>query len=1101
MLQGRAVIDGHEIYIRGYDTGPSYALMVTSKNDTAYFDAGHAADADVFSDYVDDGYLAAQWNIHRPLGVTVNGGSIKVETFPRFITVEDASGKSKKKAVNNDVNKSAFGVLGSILRGMKNQCRPVSRRIDPTEIFEEVLAKDSYWYDVTGGEVELTQGIVSKLKYETDRVFVELTESGLMGGPVEFMEHGVNIKLNLDGFPTKNQNVGDWGLVEDGNKYYTIAEIIENNKGQKNYDWVLAQDYHMIDTFDQFKELMKMLLAWDDGEIAFDTETTGLNINFRSKEGLGDTLVGMVFSIREGESYYVPVAHKLFPNIATEAQMPYVMETYVKPVLEKKRLVGHNVSYDWKVMWDWGIICNFVADTLTAIELTWNKERNGFPLSLKAATSRLLGRDSFELDDMVPNGVWDYANSFADLPYETTKYYACADTDNTLVIWNHFKKNRILEEYAALPVFQIEVVFSMCVGYSEYYGMYANAESVTELQSKLEARIVELYAAMEEIAGRPFKVGSPTDLRALMFEELGMPVIKMTKEGGSDPSTDKSVIKALLGFRNPDESARYPFVELYQEYKNAALLVSNFCKPFNKMSNDGFFHSSVRQFLETGRVSISKPNYQSFNDDVKKYITARNGYYMFDTDFSSVEYRVLVSMAGEDSLIEQFYDSDFDYHRRMASLLHGVTYEKVTPELRGQSKGLNFGIPYGMSVIGLAGRMFGDKSPESIAKANKLYHKYFDVQPAVRRFFDKVKDQAVREEYNSTFFGRRRAYDKTRNKESRIRRQAGNHPIQGTAADLYKMGVGRLFRQLIEKGYLGKVLLTGFVHDETVIESHKSINPAELVTMVSDAMMIKLDGWCPLYIGAGMGHSWYEAKKTELPVQVQEAIKEGGPDSIPWWDGDVDKLVEWEEFLIADFAKDSVIDYLAVKENWGKKISLVAGGQVKDALKTAKSGGRINGVQEGIGDISIPESTLDQMVEFGRVFGVSDEVLRAAFIEPVEEDDGGVDYDSMIQVRPEDIKFDEEDYVLTRKTSAETFGSAILDKIKYVMIKADSTPTAWNDIIMQKITANPGDYKVCLVVGDQGEVVETDKMVSPDICSQLITLYGNLQNAMAGARW
>lgn len=1098
MLHGRAVIDGHELYIKGYDTGTSFFLSVTSKDDTAYFDMGHSGDSDVETDYVDNGSMGAQWSTHRPLGLVINGSSIKVETFPRFVVVEDANGRKKRKAINNEVNKSAFGVLGSILRGMKNQCRPVSRRVDPSQIFEDVLSKDSYMYDVTGGEVELTQGSVSKLKYETDRVFVELTESFYNAGPIDFIEHGVNIKLNLDGFPTRN---ADYGIERDQGQYYTIAEIIENNKGQKNFDWVLSQDYHMIDTFDQFKELMKMLLAWDEGEIAFDTETTGLNINFRSKEGLGDTLVGMVFSIREGESYYVPIAHKLFPNIATEAQMPYIMETYVKPVLEKKPLVGHNVSYDWKVMWDWGIVCNFVADTLTAVELTWNKLRNGYPLGLKGITSRLLGRDSFELDDMVPNGVWDYANSFADLPYETVKYYACADTDNTLVIWNYFKKNRILEEFAALPVFQIEVTFSMCVGYSEYYGMYANSESVAELQGRLENRVVELYAAMEEIAGRPFKPGSPQDLRAVMFDELGMPVIKMTKEGGSDPSTDKSVIKALLGFRNPDESARYPFVELFREHKDAALLVSNFCKPFNKMSNDGFFHSSVRQFLETGRVSISKPNYQSFNDAVKEYITARNGFYMFDTDFSSVEYRVLVSMAGEDQLIEQFYDSDFDYHRRMASLLHGVTYEKVTPELRGQSKGLNFGIPYGMSVIGLASRMFGDKSEASVSKASKLYHKYFDVQPAVRKFFEVQKDQAVNQEYNATFFGRRRAYDKTKNKESRIRRQAGNHPIQGTAADLYKMGVGRLFKILIEKGYLGKVLLSGFVHDETVIECHKSINPAELLTMVSDSMMIKLDGWCPLYIGAGMGHSWYEAKKTELPVQVQDAIMKAGPEGLPWWDGDVDKLVEWENYLINDFAKDSVIEYLKVEDNWGKKIALVAGGQVQNALKVAKKGGLIHGVVEGIADITIPDSTLDQMVEFGRVFGVSDLVEQAAFIEPIEEEDGAVDYDAMVKVNPEDVKFDQEDYVLTRRTSAETFGAAILDRIQYVMIKADSTPTSWNDIIMQKITSNPGTYKVCLVVGEGGDIVETDKMVSPEICSQLITLYGNMQNAMAGARW
>lgn len=1101
MLRGRAVIYGKELILQGYDTGTSYYLTAYSPKDVAFFDAGHVGDQEAFDEtetYTDDGQISAQWHKYRPLGLSIGGSTIKVETFPKYEYVDNANGGKKKKTINNEVNKSAFGVLGSILRGMKNQCRPANRQVEPSQMFEEVQASDKYTYSVTGGEVELTQGIVSKIKYTSENVLIDIEDVPSEVGMVYYFDTGVNVKLSLEGFPTNAEDVGISLVTE--NDYYTIQEIVDMNKGIKNYGWVLEQEYHMVDDFDQFKELMKMLLA-HNGDIAFDTETTGLNITFRSNEGLGDTLVGMVFSVREGESYYVPVAHKLFPNIASEYQMPYVMDTYVRPVLEKKNLIGHNVSFDWKVMWLYGINCNFVFDTLTAIELTLNKEKGGYPLALKGATARMFGRDSFELDDMVPNGAWDSDKNFADLPKESVKYYACADTDNTLAIRNWFVKNRKLEEYAVMAVFNIEVKFSMCVGYQEYYGMYANNMSVVDLEERLELLVEDYKQQMYDIAGRPFNPRSVNDLRSIMFEELNMPVIKMTKEGGTDPSTDQKVIKALKGFNNSDGTPRYPFAHIFADWKDAATLVSNFCKPFNELSNDGFFHASVRQFLETGRVSVSKPNYQSFNDEVKKYITARKGFYMFDTDFSSVEYRVLVSMAGETDLIEQFNDPDFDYHRRMASLLHGVTYEKVTPDLRSQSKGLNFGIPYGMSVVGLASRMFGDKSKESVAKASKLYHKYFDVQPAVRKFFDDQKNKAVEDSYNSTFFGRRRAYDKTRQNVSSIRRQAGNHPIQGTAADLYKMGVGRLFDTLVERNYLGKVLLTGFVHDETVIECHESINPAELLTMVSDAMMITLDGWSPLYIGAGMGRSWYEAKKTELPVQVQEQIKEQGVSAIDWWDGNIDRLVDWEEFKIADFAKDAVIDYIKDEENWGKPVGLVAGGWVKDSLKTAQSGGKINGVVEGVGDIRISDSNVEQMEEFGRVFGVSELVSKANFTEPPEVDEGAVDFDSDLKVSPEEITFTKEDYVLTRVESTNNFGAAILEDISYVLLKADNGNTDWNSYLMSAIDKNPGSYKLCLVVN--GEVIETDKKVSPMICSEVITSHGlmaNKANTMV-ARW
>lgn len=1089
MLVGSFTHLGHTLDLVVHDISNTFYINARTDEPSTvkFFDDGINMYEDIYQ---------PTWR-HTGILMTVGTSNITVQSFHEV----DGEGKKHK----NLINKDAFRELGSILRSLKNACT-VKNRVDLDSKSSSYNAAKSYSYDIEGHTVVMHQGEVKELEYTSeDFIKYEGEEETSKGEPrtegsqlilknvsddgriVEYFKDGHRVALDTSKFDVKQDDLGIMSLGADD--YYTVEEIIKMNPN-KSYEWLMERDYHVVKPDEVPKICREIYLH--DGPVGFDTETTGLNINFRSKEGYGDTLVGMVFTLKKPEgnkTYYFPVDHQLIDNIAPDGYMDHCIEKFFRPILEVKDIVCHNASFDWKVMYLYGINCNIIYDTLTLARLTiWNDDTS-MPLGLKGMSMRLLGRDSLELDDFV-EGKWNDNASFTDLPEESVKYYACADTDNTLDLLYYYKNNHILERYEAERVFEIEVMFSRAVGYSEYFGMYADPQDVANLSKVMEGEMAKEMSAMEGIAGREFNPRSPKQLGDVMFNQLGIEPIKYTDSG--NPSADKKTLEILSTKVDAEGEPLYPFVGYLSRYRKASQLKSNFCDVFDRLSNEGFFHSSVRQFLETGRVAINEPNYQSFNDDVKKHIIPREGFYMFDTDFSSIEYRVLVSIAGEQSLIDQFFDPDFDYHRRMASLLHGIPYESVTSKLRGQSKGLNFGIPYGMTVLGLSERMFGDVSEDNVRKAQILYNKYFDVQPAVKDFFDKTKDFAVDNGYNATFFGRRRYYDKRKNKVGRIRRQAGNHPIQGTAADLYKLGIGRLFMEIFKRGHGGKILIDAFVHDEAVIECHKSINPAELMEIVSKCLMPDIKGWCPLYIGAGFGNSWYEAKSTELPVPVQTKLIETVPDGgVDFWNGDVDELVAWEKKAIRGHAQSVIVDFI------DKAADKRASGDETDVLLPVAEMGYLvetleymaEGAIESNVDVSDHESLDlgDQLVLLGKAMGIEEKVESARISTEIPEVEDPSE--NIQKVDPEDIDLVDQNTTELYKARAKSMGCAIdfTNKKCYVF----AVNQAWVDLVITAIEDDKKDNegKYSLVVFTEDDVVETEHMVSSKFGSELIRWY------------
>lgn len=1019
------------------------------------------------------------------LYVSVGPGNVLASCF-----VEEDCGKKYK----NQLNAPFLQRLGETLRGMKTSCH-TGNRVDSIDVMmgafnpKKVISYDITANDGMHGIVDIKMCNVVKIHVGSSDTNIELFleedySYDLKINKLTNTQH--KFKLNLSNFERESLDDG-WDLGED--EIFSLADIIERNP-DKNYLWLKDRKYHVVSDIGEVEKICREI--WNHkGIVSFDTETTGLNVTFKSRIGQGDRLVGMVFSIREGEAWYFPVAHKKINNICTSDNENFIIEKYFKPILEKKDILCHNGSYDWKVMHIYNIFLNLVHDTNILYKLSvWNDNR-GLSLKLKNLAHVFLNRDSFELSDFV-SGKWGEGTvKFWDLPYESVKYYACPDTDSALGLLNYAIEDNLFDKYGMRKIYEVEVAFSICIAYQEFYGHCADIEKSDELSKQVERNLKEYYDKMVELVGHDFNPGSAPQLSKVMFEELGYPVIFRTDTG--NPSSGKKARKWLMEKTDEDGNPLYPFAHYLHKWKENSQLNSNFIKTMDKWAtDDGFMFSSVNQFLETGRVSVSDPNYQSYNDTVKKYIIPREGYYMMDSDYSSVEYRILASMAGQENLIESFYDPDTDYHSYQASRMFGVPYELVTKQLRSQAKGVNFGLPYGMADPSLGEHIYGTRSAENTLKAKKLRKLYFEGQEKVEQFFITARANGVANSYSDTFFGRRRYFDKRKKDRGSIEREAGNNRIQGTAADIYKIAMVRLLTTIRKKGWLGKVLISAFVHDECVLEVHKSIDPAVMLATLRGCLMLEIPGWCPLFIGAGYGTNWYDAKKTEIPVQVQDIIVDRwGESGLDWWDGDTDKLFDWEVGLINDYKRDRVINYIRNKENWGKVIKPVEGGFINEVLDEINKGRHVDGVVDK--NVSSKKDVRESLWEFCKAFGVSrDEYEQADIRKPEYNTDtqGGV-----LSGISDDTEAEEEvDVFSLVMTRVSQFGVGVDSDNRKVYFRYDEGDPVLMSVLRGIMDRCPGNFEVFAV--KDGDLYTTGVKMSMKGYKDLLSAYMTRRNQL-----
>lgn len=872
---------------------------------------------------------------------------IKISTAKIDVETEHHTDDTTGKIVKSPINQEFFCQLGAILRYLKVHCTTrnidgftglqlASGEFEPEEYTSfTILTEDG---SDTLATVKLRLGNIYEMKCESPLFSIDIVNDPLLDNELypsfkNGISKGFANTVEYLGFEVEKQTVFASNAL--GGMYSSLDEVIEAHP-EKEFEWLRGKDYKIV-TDEMLEEVCEYIYNYDD-YVYYDTETTGLRINFKSRIGQADQCVGIILSVIDGESFFFPMQMKAIKNLCGGDHF-FFMEHYMRKILEGKELVAHNMVFDWKVSYIYDINANIVHDTLAIFRLTIGAEKKDLSVGLKELTEMLLHRDALELSDLVIDDSWGESDvRFWDLPEELVKYYACADTDDTRGIFKYAMQNDLLTKYNAHKTYEIEIAFSFAVAYQEFYGHLFDVNKTEKLRTEIMGNIDRLYKEMCDIIGHEFNPNSSPQLLKILYKELGIPEQISRKTGR--PTTDKETLKKLGELTDIDGNIKYPFVQLLLEYRVNEGVRKIIDKFPEVATQDGYLFPGVKQYgTTTGRVSIKEPNYQSYNNPVKKEIIPRPGYYMFDTDYSSVEYRVLGNMSGNKMIKDSFYDPDFDYHSYQAARMYGVPYSSVTGKLRKAAKGINFGLPYGMGDESLGVRIFGEKSDENTRKASALRKSYFKGQEDIEVFFQNARENGASNGYTETYFGRRRYYNRAQYSINSIKRQAGNHVIQGTAADVYKLAVGRVFKRICREGWLGKVLLTGFIHDELLGEVSVDIDPMEWLKVLREEFEVKItdekgNQWCPLYMGFGWGRNWYEAKSTEIPIKLQwEFVEKYGETGFPSWNGDVGAFCDSVPDMLRVFEIEDCSRQLLSEEAQGKEIKPALNSAILGVIK------------------------------------------------------------------------------------------------------------------------------------------------------------------------
>ncbi len=597
-------------------------------------------------------------------------------------------------------------------------------------------------------------------------------------------------------------------------------------------------NYQIVKSESELKMLVSELRK--AGEFALDTETTSLN-------PINAELVGISFSHKEKEAFYVPVGHT---DRKSNLDLTYVIEN-LKDILEDEKIkkVGHNLKYDMEVLRRYEIELKGIHfDTMVASYLLNPSFRQH---NLNYLTLEHLDHKMIPISDLIGSG--RKQNSFAEVPVQDACNYSCEDVDFTLRLKEIFGPKLSLLSLEKL-FFEVELPLIEVLAEMEMVGVSIDVAHLKNLSKQLEGQLEELSLRIYDLAGKKFNINSPQQLSQILFEDLKLPSVRKTaKKTGL--STDIGVLITL--------AKEHPLPGILLEYRQLSKLKSTYIDALPKLVNKRTkrIHTSFNQTVTaTGRLSSSDPNLQNIpiRADLgklirKAFIPQDKNYLILSADYSQVELRILAHFSQDHTLMNSFKKGE-DIHNRTASEVFGVRIDRVTPEERAIAKTTNFAIIYGVSAYGLS-----QQTNMTVQESAMFIDVYFKRYPRVKEYIDEMIELARKQGFVTTLLGRRRYIPEinssNRQKREFAERTAINTPIQGSAADLIKVVMIDINRIL--KKYKSKMTLQ--VHDELVFEVHKA-ELDEIREMVKDKMENTVDLEVPIKVDMNVGENWLEAK-------------------------------------------------------------------------------------------------------------------------------------------------------------------------------------------------------------------------------------------------
>jgi DNA polymerase-1 len=619
----------------------------------------------------------------------------------------------------------------------------------------------------------------------------------------------------------------------------------------------------LVSTADQLADLVSRLEGAT--QIGFDVETSSLDEHTAE-------LVGVCLAVEPGIGYYVPVGHvegvaqndsgqmALFAGEARRAPGQLDRDEVIaalRPALTDPAIpkVGHNAKFDYAILTRYGIeVSPLGFDTMIA---EWLCDPASKHLGLKDLAFHRLGVEMTPITELIGTGRNQL--TFAQVPIERAAAYGAADADMTLRLAEALRPE-IGERGQEVLLRDIEMPLIPVLAAMEHEGVGVDVPFLRQMSLELTERLVALEHHIHDLAGQPFNINSTQQLSDMLFKKLKLPHEGLRKTRSGHFSTAADVLE---GIRPLDTSG---IIAAILEYRELDKLKGTYVDALPEMVNPttGRIHTSFNQAgAITGRLASNSPNLQNIpirtevGQQIRRGFVSRPGWLFLAADYSQVELRIVAHVSQDKALIEAF-EEDQDIHRATAAAIFSVPPEKVSHNQRNFAKSVNFGLIYGMGAYRLA-----RDTGLTLGEAEDYVARYFARFPGIGRYLDETRNQARNKGYVETLLGRRRYFpifqfkgQANRQAEMRAEREAVNHPIQGTAADIIKLAMIRLHETLMAN-YRARMLLQ--VHDELVLEAPEE-ELAEVQEVVEDVMSRAFELSVPLKVVTSTGRNWLELK-------------------------------------------------------------------------------------------------------------------------------------------------------------------------------------------------------------------------------------------------
>ena len=602
-----------------------------------------------------------------------------------------------------------------------------------------------------------------------------------------------------------------------------------------------ATDYETVLDQDAFERWLKRLGAAD--RFAFDTETDSLDY-------MRAGIVGVSFAISPGEAAYVPLTHD-YAGAPDQLDRDDVL-TALKPMLEDPAVekIGHHLKYDAHVLQTHGVEMKGIGQDTMLESYVLNSTATRHDMDSVAL--KYLGVETTHFEDVAGKGAKQI--TFNQVPIETAAPYAAEDADITLRLHETLyprlaATGRLLEVYRDIEMPVVPILERM-----EHTGVLIDVFMLASQSQEFARDMQRLETAAHDAAGGPFNLGSPKQLQEILFERLGLPVVRKTPKG--QPSTAEDVLQELA-----DGGHELPGLIL--QHRSLSKLKSTYTDKLPEQVNPstGRIHTSYHQAVAaTGRLSSADPNLQNIpirtaaGRRIRQAFIPPPGSLLLAADYSQIELRIMAHLSGDEGLLTAFR-ADADIHRATAAEVFGGTPGDVTADQRRSAKAINFGLIYGMSAFGLA-RQLGIERQEAATYIELYFARY----PGVRDYMERTREQAREAGFVETVFGRRLYLPEitSRNPQRRqyAERSAINAPMQGTAADIIKRAMIAVDEWLCGSDTGARLIMQ--VHDELVFEVPEDRAEA-LSVELSERMASAAELAVPLKVDSGLGANWDEA--------------------------------------------------------------------------------------------------------------------------------------------------------------------------------------------------------------------------------------------------